>query len=882
MPVLTIDLGDARVREAARNSAPGRFIPDAWESLSGESVSLVDAPLRLLVLIPLDASLASESEAIAAAILGSDPAPHAIGALLPVGESAEGVTSRVIPEWFAMGDAMRFIELRSEEASVANPRTGVSSVTTGASSSWTEDFRKDVLGHLTDPELFDAAWHAIPRNRPSAVGLRIVSLGEGRSRAVADLALRLAEELDPNREPETGVELPERWELDKRLYPIQPPYPTDPSYIAALPAPIRGLAAVKRGNPIAIASRTTSQYEDAVALGLGMLKSEPPRLRALIEQAERTEEDGPYLDPVGAATLEAEFPGAVFGDSLAREYAEKDDAAERVGELLNQAADSQADGLSAALLAHWFTGDADAVRPAGPRALSARLEDKSQQWSQLARAINEVEPASVPSRSWLPWLMSFATGGPEMVVRDDPAPDVSPDVEPETATAAEPLPQIEVASEEPETATADASSVAAQETIETSVETQSETPAEPLPEEAPVAPAQEPKREWSIPSLPGQEPWRLPKGLGFVLGSYIWRRRFRAYIFSALTVGLLIAVLAQVISDITGVRIFDLSAFGLSDADTALLINVIRWIAINAIGYFAISMVSALALAQWAEAFRFHEIPDALALLRADARALAQAEAGRITARRDYARLSVEAAGTLLEGTTLGAETSRTFGEQVPADPAERSPLTKGVPPHRRHVGDEVVSGTDAAGIYRVYRLYVIALRQLFALSLVSAVKERWPRIRGTYWKETRALVAQQASIGLRKRLQTVLDRGLLKGDLLRNGIDPAEQVAARIWADPVVREAALSAMNLEDSDAMPLLATPAENRLLDLHAASSLVVSIPSTLEDLLQAEGSMPAGTIVASRSLEEVAVFRFYPYQENIYRIEGGPTGEIGLVS
>ena len=374
MPVLTIDLGDPRVREAARAAAPGRFVPDSWTALSGETVSLVDAPLRLLVLIPLDASLASESEAIAAAILGSDPVPRAIGALLPVAGSNEGVTSRAIPEWFAMGDAMRFIELRSEEASVANPRTGISSITTGASSGWTDEFRKDVLGHLTDPELFDAAWHAIPRNRPSAVGLRIVSLGEGRSRAVADLALRLAEELDPNREPETGVELPERWDLDKRLYPITPPYPTDPAYIAALPAPIRGLAAVKRGNPIAIASRTASQYEEAVALGLGMLKSEPPRLRALIDAAERTEPDGPYLEPVGAAALEAEFPGAVFGDSLAREYAEKADGAERVGELLNQAADSQADGLSAALLAHWFSSDAEAVRPTGPRTLSPRLE----------------------------------------------------------------------------------------------------------------------------------------------------------------------------------------------------------------------------------------------------------------------------------------------------------------------------------------------------------------------------------------------------------------------------------------------------------------------------------------------------------------------------
>ena len=874
MPVLTIDLGDPRVREAARAAAPGRFVPDSWTALSGETVSLVDAPLRLLVLIPLDASLASESEAIAAAILGSDPVPRAIGALLPVAGSNEGVTSRAIPEWFAMGDAMRFIELRSEEASVANPRTGISSITTGASSGWTEEFRKDVLGHLADPELFDAAWHAIPRNRPSAVGLRIVSLGEGRSRAVADLALRLAEELDPNREPETGVELPERWDLDKRLYPITPPYPTDPAYIAALPAPIRGLAAVKRGNPIAIASRTASQYEEAVALGLGMLKSEPPRLRALIDAAERTEPDGPYLDPVGAAALEAEFPGSVFGDSLAREYAEKADGAERVGELLNQAADSQADGLSAALLAHWFSSDADAVRPAGPRTLSPRLEEKSQQWSQLAQAIAEVEPATAPSRSWLPWLLSFATGGPEMVVREEPAPAKEPVPSPSSNDASEqPEEQAAASDEAPETS----AELNADEAPTAEVDS-AKAAANEVRDEG----AAEIRQEWRIPPRAGEEPWRVPKGLGFVLGSYVWRRRFRAYIFSAITIGLLVAVIAQVASDISGIRIFDLTTLGLNRDDTALLINVIRWIAINAIGYFLVSMLASLAISQWAEAFRFHEIPDALALLRADARALAQAEAGRITARRDYARLSVEAAGTLIEGTTLGAETSRAFGEQVPVDHSERSPVSNGTPPHRRHVGDEVVSGTDAAGIYRVYRLYVIALRQLFALSLFSAVKERWPRIRGTYWKETRALVAEQAATGLKKRLQTVLDRGLLKGDLLRNGIDPAEQVAARIWSDPVVREAALSAMNLDDTDAMPILATPAENRLLDLHEASSLVVSIPSTLEELLVAEGSMPSGTIVASRSLEEVAVFRFYPYQESIYRIEGGPTGETGLVS
>jgi hypothetical protein len=461
-----------------------------------------------------------------------------------------------------------------------------------------------------------------------------------------------------------------------------------------------------------------------------------------------------------------------------------------------------------------------------------------------------------------------------MVVREEPTPAKEP----------VPSPSSNDASNKPEEQAA-----ASDEAPETSVELNGdEAPAAEVDSakaaasEVPDEDAAETRQEWRIPPRAGEEPWRVPKGLGFVLGSYVWRRRFRAYIFSAITIGLLIAVVAQVASDISGIRIIDLTTLGLNEGDTALLINTIRWIAINAIGYFLVSMLASLAISQWAEAFRFHEIPDALALLRADARALAQAEAGRITARRDYARLSVEAAGTLIEGTTLGAETSRAFAEQVPVDQSERSPVSNGAPPHRRHVGDEVVSGTDAAGIYRVYRLYVIALRQLFALSLVSAVKERWPRIRGTYWKETRALVAQQASAGLKKRLQTVLDRGLLKGDLLRNGIDPAEQVAARIWSDPVVREAALSAMNLDDTDAMPILATPAENRLLDLHEASSLVVSIPSTLEELLVAEGSMPSGTIVASRSLEEVAVFRFYPYQENIYRIEGGPTGETGLVS
>ena len=924
MQVLTVDLRDKLVRDAARSAAPGLFLSEGWERLTGETVSLVEAPIRMLVLMPMGAELAQDSEAIAAAILGSDPAPRAIGILLPANEEDTN-WSRVIPDWFAMGGTMRFMEMRSPLTSVGTPRAGTESVSAGASGSWTDEFRRDVIGHLTDPELFDAAWSSIPENRPVAVGLRIVSLGGGRSRAVADLALRLAEELEPEREPETANELPDRWNLDPRLLPINPPYPRDSEYLQSLPLPIRGLAVVRRGNPIAIVSRSIEQYEDAVVLGIRMLDEEPSRLKHLLDSAERNKGDGPLLDPVGASMLEEEFPGAVFGDSLAKEYAERDDAAFKVGELLSEAADTQADGLSASLLAHWFQSDSDAVRPLGARAIAPRLVSPTQPWAQLSRAINEVEPSTRPARSWPHWLVQFALGGPEMKVKELPvAPvssaDAAPDAEieiPEVAKAEELSAAPPAESPDPEkmvakAADGDASLDRAMKQ-ESSISAEpsappTETGSEPLAADAARADLAEPQAPTvaatdhtspqvnrvifgvgqqanQVPTDPGDrsEPWRLPLGLGFIYGSFIWRRRSRAYLFAAGTMVMIVAAIAQVIADITGIHLVNPATFGIATADSVLLTNLVLLVAIHCVTYFVVSMVGALALAQWAEAFRFHEIPDTLALLRADGRAIAQAEAGRITPRRDYARFSAEAGNTLLEGATHGAAVAKAFGESVPLDESEAARGRSETPPHRRNVGaSEVLAGTDAAGVYRVYRLYVIALRQLFALSLVSAVKERWPRIRGTYWQETKKLVAEQAAGHLQNRLETVLNRGLLRGDLLRDGVDPAEQVAARIWADPTVRAAALSAMTLSDTDAMPVLATTSETRMLDLHQASNLVVSIPSTLEELLTREDAMPQGTIVASRSLEEVAVLRFYPYQEGIYRIEAGPSGEVGIMS
>jgi len=910
-------------------------LSDGWERLTGETVSLVEAPIRMLVLMPMGAELAQDSEAIAAAILGSDPAPRAIGILLPA--EGEGMNwSRVIPDWFAMGGSMRFMEMRSPLTSVGTPRAGTESVAAGASGSWTDEFRRDVIGHLTDPELFDAAWSSIPENRPVAVGLRIVSLGGGRSRAVGDLALRLAEELEPEREPETGNELPDRWNVDQRLLPINSPYPRDSEYLQSLPLPIRGLSVVRRGNPIAIVSRSIAQYEDAVVLGVRMLDEEPDRLKHLLDAAERTKGDGPLLDPVGASMLEKEFPGAVFGDSLAKEYAERDDAAFRVGELLSEAADTQADGLSASLLAHWFQSDADAVRPLGTQAIAPRLVSPTQPWAQLSRAINEVEPSSAPARSWLHWLVQFALGGPEMTVAPLPVAAVAPDdtesdvgidfpevINTEGLGAASrlaiPDPEIVAAKatagdslqgnamKQESSISADLSTVPTEtefdpiatdeireDTAEGVIPVKDE-PSSSLPLAVAETDHTSPKinrvifgvgqqaNQLSADPIARAEPWRLPLGLGFIYGSFIWRRRSRAYLFTAGTMVMIVAAIAQVIADITGIHLVNTATFGITSADSVLLTKLVLLVAIHCVTYFVVSMVGALALAQWAEAFRFHEIPDTLALLRADGRAIAQAEAGRITPRRDYARYSAEAGDTLLEGARRGAAVAKAFGESVPLDEAETIRGRSETPPHRRNVGaSEVLAGTDSAGIYRVYRLYVIALRQLFALSLVSAVKERWPRIRGTYWQETKQLVAEQAAGHLQNRLETVLNRGLLRGDLLRDGVDPAEQVAARIWADPTVRAAALSAMTLSGADAMPVLATTAETRMLDLHQASNHVVSIPSTLEELLTREDAMPQGTIVASRSLEEVAVLRFYPYQEGIYRIEAGPSGEVGIMS
>ena len=171
-------------------------------------------------------------------------------------------------------------------------------------------------------------------------------------------------------------------------------------------------------------------------------------------------------------------------------------------------------------------------------------------------------------------------------------------------------------------------------------------------------------------------------------------------------------------------------------------------------------------------------------------------------------------------------------------------------------------------GIYRVYPLYVHALRAIFAQSLVGAIRERWPRIRGVFWDETEASITELASRSLRERLTRVLEVGIQRGDLVRDGTDPADDLAERLWTDPAIREAALRALNVDPHDPLPMLATPADSRLLDDTISGPLILVVPATLEPLMRASGGGRPARVVVTNAIEWAAVLKVFPFQPGLY--------------
>jgi hypothetical protein len=156
----------------------------------------------------------------------------------------------------------------------------------------------------------------------------------------------------------------------------------------------------------------------------------------------------------------------------------------------------------------------------------------------------------------------------------------------------------------------------------------------------------------------------------------------------------------------------------------------------------------------------------------------------------------------------------------------------------------------------------------MFAASLISAIRERWPRVRGVFWNETAASISQLASSTLKERLDRVLESGVRRGDLLRDGVDPADELAERLWTDPLVRQAALRALHFEPSEPMPMLVTPADNRQLDGTAESSLILAIPATLEPLVRDSAGSNGARIVVTDQLETATALRVFPYQPGLY--------------
>ena len=815
MPVVRIDLRQPAVRSRLRELRA----PASTDPFPFSDGSVTELPIRLLLVVPLDDTAATDYEELSLKLLGSDPSPRALVALVSGGEvkprrkTSGSSLSRTLPAALGIHPDVRFLDLRSRTLSIGHPQTGLSQLAGEEDGRWPDAFAHDMLSQLAQVEVFDAVWEAIPADRPATAGMRVAALGAGRERAVADLALRLSEVLLPDREPSMGTRLPQRWEIDPRLLPAAPPYPALPAR-DDLPSAVRGLAAVADAGTFRLLGRRRDTYNEGVASVIAELDGHPARLAELLRQAERTSpESGPRIDPIGAANLDAAMGGTLFGDELARAVDEGDDSAARVGEQLEVAAQRQADGLSAALLAHWLRTDADRVEPMGPRAAADRLTVAERPWSKLAAELRREAPA----RGTADWIRDANAG--------DPGGQ---------------MPKPKPASGAPAT-DADAGTDDGAERVAG----------------VPVAPA-----------------WELPARLRWIVGAPLWRPPLR-WLTMALTVLLVALVIAQLYADLTQTYLLadDRFLLGIPIPVYRTAVTVAAWALVV---YLILGLIVARGLRRWGRRFRFEEVPGFLADMDREAHALAVAEVARFAVRRDYARVARAAADTLEHGSRRASEVAGQFGAALrDRFPPETIEPVASVPPHRELLPAEgSLSGTDAGGIYRVYPLYLDALLSLFAASMVRAIRERWPRIRGVFWEETETSIVAATAAILEHRLGEILEFGLRRGDLVQDGSDPADDLAERLWANPAIRDRALRALHLDPADPIPLLATPADARLLDQGELSDLIIAIPPTLEPLVSAATASEGVHVITSAVLETAAAIRIFPFQPGIYDFAGAP--------
>jgi hypothetical protein len=405
--VLRVDLGDAglvdRLQKSVDGSSPGG-IRELGRVLGadGSDGQVLSLPIRLLILDPRSVGKGQRlAESVVARLLEIDPPVRALVMLVPAGEErTEHLGDRTLPGLYSFPH-VKVVDLRGDRITSVREGDIAQNTEYPAADRWADDYRSDAQEMLLDCETFDRVWETIEAGKVSALGLRVAGLGAGRERAVADTAIRLASEIDPMREPATGSELPDRWEIEEQLLPVSL---DDVRQLAQdeemnrLPAGVGAIARVRSVFFTSVLRPSPKRYNEVfVAIGRRLIER-PPVLAKVLTESQSLDEAGEIrINPLGAADLDAELGGkVVYGDSYAEQYAAGRDASFQVEALVRKAVEYIGRGIAAAIPARWLKQDHEAVAPVGPMEAVEYILNREQPWHRAA----EKTKADIPQGGW--------------------------------------------------------------------------------------------------------------------------------------------------------------------------------------------------------------------------------------------------------------------------------------------------------------------------------------------------------------------------------------------------------------------------------------------------------------------------------------------------
>jgi hypothetical protein len=384
---------------------------------------------------------------------------------------------------------------------------------------------------------------------------------------------------------------------------------------------------------------------------------------------------------------------------------------------------------------------------------------------------------------------------------------------------------------------------------------------------------------------PAREAWRVPESLSIILGSPVWATRWGAAAFLSVAAIVLGLAGAQIVIEfLHWMNIIEeypikIGPGGISE-EMASFSRLMWGLAFAGIvPYLAASYFVAGRMRAWIDKAGYSAAARALARMEAVARLAAIQEVARFAIRREYARTTAQAASLVQEAAASGSTTAREFGEELAQRSERPKPLSGRDPiaPHRELVGTERdLPGTDASGIYRVYPKYIATLRRIFAGALDIQVQERFARMRGEFFDETNTLIREGVVIALRDRLNRILQRGLVVGEMKEAGRDVGVEIAEELWSDKRVRDAALIALTVKPTDAISHLLSPGQARMLD--QGSTQFVVLPQPLSKSRDQLVDAKIGKIIISTGLEAAAVIRVTPFAEGYYDF-GDVRGPVG---